>query len=138
MIKKFRLMVASMLSLVFMSSSVMTVAAAQYDISAYAEGPTFNSHTVELDSQCLFFGSASCEEGNMYGNPCYWKARQSGNLALTATASEASFGEGTSYTNIMGKSKMVTGGGTILNTYEKSANMFSFYTRANTRLYYVI
>ncbi len=133
-----KLMLASMFSVVIMFNSVMPTVAAQTDISAFAAGPTFNSETVTVDTQCLFFGSAACEKGNMYGNPCHWKARQSGNLALTATSSEASFGEGTSYTNIMGRSKMVTGGGTILNTYEKSADMFTHYTQANTRLYYNI
>ena len=134
--KIFRLVSAGILSIVLMISSVMPVCASEKNISAYASGPTLDSATVSLDPECHLYGSASCVEGNMYGNPCYWTAKQYGDLALAATRTAASFGSGSSYTDIMSKSYMVTCGGSLLNTYEKSAKTFTFYTQANTKLYY--
>lgn len=104
-------------------------------ISAYIGGPTLSSDTIELDPQCHFLGSAACEKGTAFGNPCYWKARQYGDLALTATMTSASFGSDASWDNILPKSPMVEAGA-ILHVYEKSAETLKFYKQANTKLYY--
>ncbi|MDE6607427.1 MAG: hypothetical protein K2K54_06705 [Lachnospiraceae bacterium] len=103
-------------------------------ISASISGPTFASDTVELDPKCHLFGSAACDEGGDFGNPCYWTAKQYGDLAMTATLTAASFGADTSYTDIMAQSRMVSDN--ILHSYEKQAALFKTYRRANTRLYY--
>lgn len=143
--KTVRLVSTGIIVSVLMISSVMPVYARgtrtigyrglEKNISAYLSGPTLSTDTVELDPKCHFFGSAACEKGNAFGNPCYWKARQYGDLALTATMTSASFGSDSSWNNIMSKSKMVEAGA-ILHVYEKSAEMYKYYEQANTRLYY--
>lgn len=126
---------ACILSVVLMISSVMPVFAAQTTVTASASGPTLAYTTIDVDKECHLYGSASCEEGTLAGNPCYWKARQYGELALAGTNTAASFGSDGEYDNIMSKSNMVTSGA-LLNYYEKSASAFTYYVKANTRLYY--
>lgn len=124
---------ASILSVALMFSSVMPISAQQTDICAYASGETVSADTVIIGEQCYLYGSASCTESTL-GNPCQWKAKQYGDLAAAGTNTYASFGHGTSYTNIMSKTKMVIG--SVAQTYEKSAGVPHHYTQANTRLYY--
>lgn len=52
-----------------------------------------------------------------------------------ATETYASFGSDSSLTNIMPKSPMVKPGPAV-QSYEKTASMFTYYKKANTVLYY--
>lgn len=122
------------LSAAFMICFVMPVSASEKDISAYASEPTVSADTVTVSQECYLYGSAACTDSGLLGNPCQWKARQYGDLAAAGTGTSASFGEGTSYTNIMSKTKMVIG--SVAQTYEKKVGMPHHYTQANTRLYY--
>lgn len=125
---------AMTLSVALMVGSAMSASASEKDISAYASGPTVSADTVTVSQECYLYGSAACTDSGLLGNPCQWKAKQYGDLAAAGTGTSASFGQGSSYTNIMSKTKMVIG--SVAQTYEKKAGAPHHYTQANTRLYY--
>lgn len=131
-----KLMLTSILSAALMFSSVMPVSAAHYDIMAKLSGPTSNSHQVMVDQTCYLYGYASCVSGTGLGNICVWTARQTGSEPFAGTNTAASFGQGDSFTNLMTKSYMVTSNPLMLHEYNKTADLFTYYTQANTRLYY--
>lgn len=118
-----------------MLCSVMPVCAKEYTVTADINGPTTDSYTVDIETECHLHGYALCREGNMYGNHTTWIANLLGNLAPAATETYASFGSDSSLTNIMPKSPMVKPGPAV-QSYEKTASMFTFYKKANTVLYY--
>ena len=126
---KIKLLLASMLSVALMFSSVMPAAAAQYDISAKLSGPNTDSHQVMLDPTCFLYGYASCESGTGLGHICLWVAKQTGSEPFAGTNTAASFGSEDSFTNIMGKSYMVTTYPTTLHEYEKTANLLHIIRR---------
>lgn len=129
------LMISSVMPVYARGSRMIGYQGLKKEISAYIGGPTLSTDTIELDPKCHFFGSAACEKGTSFGNPCYWKARQYGDLALAATMTSASFGSDASWDNILPKSPMVEAG-SILHVYEKTAETLKYYKQANTKLYY--
>lgn len=118
-----------------MLCSVMPVYAEEYTITADINGPTTDSYTVDLETECHFYGYALCQKGNMYGNHCNWVASLHGNLAPAATNTYTSFGSDSSTDDILPKSFMVTSG-SVVHSYEKTAEMFKYYKQANTILGY--
>ncbi|MBP3199826.1 MAG: hypothetical protein J6N21_22915 [Butyrivibrio sp.] len=124
---------ASILSIAFIFNSVIPVFASTCDISAYAAEPNTASDTVNVGTDCYLYGYAACYDGGLFGNPCQWRALQYGALAPAGTGTYASFGQGTSYTNIMGMRQMVNASDL---EYEKSAGSPHHYAQVNTRLYY--
>lgn len=130
-----RLLLVSTLSLAIMFSSVIPVAAEEKDLSASLDGNPAGV-LLDLDPTCNFYGYASCRSsGTLIGNTCYWLARLGGSNPEHGTNAAASFGHDGSFTDIMKKSDMVTSAGVAVE-YERSAKMFTYYEKANTRLYY--
>lgn len=130
-----RLLLVSTLSLAIMFSSVIPVAAAEKDLSASLDGNPAGV-LLELDPTYSFYGYASCRSSeSLLGTICYWLARLGGSHPEHGTNAAASFGHDDSFTNIMDKSDMIIGDHKVVE-YERSSNMFTYYKKANTRLYY--
>lgn len=128
------LLVLAALGLFFVNK-IDSKAESTLSIDAFASGTTYNSANIEVGSQCYLYGSAACEDGGFFGNPCHWLARQTGALAATVETTYASFGKDGSYTDIMAKSRMVHSA--LVSTYEHSAGVPYHYSQAGTKLYYM-
>ena len=99
---KFGKVVAVLFATGLISIAPTMVSSAQtYKVKASISGPTFSSHTVDIDQEAHFYGSALCESGNAIGNHCIWTGKLYGELAPAATNARISFGHDGSDNNVL-------------------------------------
>ena len=131
---KFGKAVAVLFATALISGAPAIMSSAQeYNVDASIYGPTFSSHTVDIDQEAHFYGSALCESGNMFGNHCIWTGKLYGDLAPAATNAIISFGYDGSYDNVISKVRMTSLVG-VPYRISKTAEACKWYRSIGTRM----
>lgn len=131
---KFGKAVAVLFATALISGAPAIISSAQtYNVDASINGPTFNSHTVDIDQEAHFYGSALCQAGNAFGNHCIWTGKLYGDLAPAATSAKISFGYDGSYDNVISKVRMTSLVG-VPYRISKTAESFKWYRSVGTRM----
>lgn len=129
---KFGKAVAVLFATALISGAPAIMSSAQsYSVNASINGPTLSSHTVDIDQQAHFYGSALCQSGNAIGNHCIWTGKLYGELAPAATNARIAFGHDGGLYNEMPELRMTSLVGTPYRI-SRTADRYTYYKKITT------